>query len=81
MTSASIVLYNTPYSTICNLIIELQKSNISLIYIIDNSSDRNAVYNNMNKIKYIHNTNNIGFGSAHNIAFQDSISNIYPFKA
>jgi GT2 family glycosyltransferase len=80
MTSASIVLYNTPYSTICNLIIELQKSNISLIYIIDNSSsDSNAVYNNMNKIKYLHNTNNIGFGSAHNIAFQDSISNSYSY--
>jgi hypothetical protein len=33
----------------------------------------------MNKIIYIHNTHNIGFGSAHNIAFQDSISKKYNY--
>ena len=74
MYSASIVLYKTTFSSIQNLINSILNSGkIDLLYLIDNRAiddefplmvDRRIIYEKSNQ--------NIGFGSAHNIAIKQA---------
>lgn len=75
MINTSIVLFNNPENEIENLINLISKSEHVLnIFLIDNSS-KNILskFRNYNKVKYFYNSENIGFGAAHNIAFEKSI--------
>lgn len=69
--TASLVTYHTRPSDLIRLINCVLKSNISIFYIIDNSSDdRLREYADISeKIKYIHSLN-LGFGHGHNIAIK-----------
>ena len=74
MITASIVLYNSNINVLIDLIKTLQNSPINHIYLIDNSKricDFN--FNKLNKVIYIHNSNNIGYGAGHNIGIKLSI--------
>lgn len=72
----SIVLYNTPIEDLNNLLesLDIVESKFTL-YVIDNSST--DVLKNIFKFKdnvvYIHNPENPGFGSSHNLAMNISI--------
>lgn len=70
----SIVLFNPEFNDVITLVENLYESEIvNKIYIIDNSPSPNAEISKINAI-YIHNVVNIGYGSAHNIAINHSIS-------
>lgn len=71
MITASLVTYHTRPSDLIRLINCVQKSNISIFYIVDNSSnDSLREYSKLSdKIKYIH-SENLGFGHGHNIAIE-----------
>lgn len=71
MITASLVTYHTKPSDLLRLIECVLKSDISIFYIIDNSSnDSLREYSKISdKIKYIH-SQNLGFGHGHNIALK-----------
>ena len=70
----SIVLYNNSYSEVLALVHRvIGSSQINRIYLVDNSERPSAKFEGMNKVKYIFNKSNIGYGSAHNIAIKESI--------
>jgi GT2 family glycosyltransferase len=73
--TASIVTFFNEKSLVENAINSLIDCvNIETIYIVDNSSQDYFSYLKMwNKIKYIHNPSNPGFGASHNIAIKLSI--------
>jgi GT2 family glycosyltransferase len=72
--SASIVLYNHKFNEINILINSLIHSNIKNIYIIDNSINNDIKkFLKQDKIIYIHNPSNPGFGSSHNLAIYKSL--------
>jgi len=50
------------------------------LFLIDNSAKNSLnVYAGYDKVEYIHNTKNIGFGAAHNIAMRKSIAGNYKY--
>lgn len=71
MITASLVTYHTKPSDLLRLIKCVLNSNISIFYIVDNSSnDSLREYASIsNRIKYIH-SQNLGFGHGHNIAIK-----------
>lgn len=71
MITASLVTFHTKPSDLLRLIECVLKSDISIFYIIDNSSnDSLREYSKISdKIKYIH-SQNLGFGHGHNIALK-----------
>ncbi len=74
MLNASIVIYNHSVSEITFLIETLRKSElVSAIFLIDNSPLQNSDFEQLEVI-YLHNDKNIGYGAAHNIAIQQTIS-------
>lgn len=78
--SASIVVYNNPFSEIESLIKVLQSVKIKT-YIIDNSSlniIQSYLPSDIN-IEYIFTGENLGYGKAHNIAVNKSIDNKYKY--
>jgi GT2 family glycosyltransferase len=78
--SASIVLFNHTYHEIDSLINSLLSSCIDKLYIIDNSFDNNIeLFIKSNRITYIHNPSNPGFGSSHNLAILKSINLDYDY--
>lgn len=70
-----IVLYNNDFDEIRNAIASFINTELFVkLYLIDNSqTDRLKVLSNDDRIEYIHNVSNRGFGTAHNIAIQKSI--------
>lgn len=70
--SASIVTYNTDYSELSKCIASLQINGVSPIFISDNSpSDKLKSFCAANhNIIYWHNSKNLGYGAAHNIALR-----------
>lgn len=77
MISASIVLYKTNKKDLTTVVNCSLNSSISTLYIIDNSPTNELEkcinnYNN-NRIIYIFNGQNIGYGSGHNIAIRNVI--------
>lgn len=82
MINVSIVTYLTPHEDILNAVATCCKSElVSSIYIIDNSpeDDIQNFFLKMKKVKYIHNPSNPGYGAAHNIAINKSLSNNIPY--
>jgi GT2 family glycosyltransferase len=78
MINCSIVLYNPNYSKIHKTIqCVLASPLLNKLYLIDNSENNNFSFKIKeygNKVIYIFNNNNLGFGKAHNIALKDSIA-------
>ncbi len=76
MIAVSIVLYNTLYQKVEALINGLLScGSICHLYIIDNSATKTKIPIFDNRVEYIFNNKNIGFGAAHNIALLKSIQN------
>ena len=75
MITASLVTFHTKPSDLLRLIKCILNSNISIFYIIDNSSnDSLREYSQISeKIKYIH-SQNLGFGHGHNIALEMALA-------
>lgn len=78
MINCSIVLYNPNYSKIHKTIkCVLASPLLNKLYLIDNS-EINIFFNEIkeygDKVIYIFNNNNLGFGKAHNIAIKDTIA-------
>jgi GT2 family glycosyltransferase len=76
--SGSIVLYNNKIKQIKKVINSFLNTNLKVkLYLIDNSSndDLKELENIDNRIKYIFNNANLGYGKAHNIAMRKSIEN------
>lgn len=72
--TTSIVLYNTRIEEIHNISQTLLATKrIKHLYIIDNSPRPLTSSFNSNKISYIYNKENLGYGVAHNIALKKSI--------
>lgn len=72
--TASVVLYNNNFDEIVRLLGCLTISKLDKIFIVDNSLsvELKSLCSN-NKIIYIHNPTNPGFGAAHNIAINEAI--------
>lgn len=81
MLNASIVLYNPNWEQVVSLTkVILQTEGVDCVYWIDNSPiqiDQLPIPSN--KVKYIFNNKNIGYGAAHNIAIRESIYDDIPF--
>lgn len=78
--SASIVLYNHKYQEIEFLISSIIKSPVHKLIIIDNSLCNNLEnYLKDDKIVFLHNPLNPGFGASHNMAINTSINLKYDF--
>ena len=79
--SCSIVLYKTKLSDL-NKVLEslLREDNVSIIYLIDNSPHKSDfLFKENDRIQYFHNSSNLGFGSAHNIAIDLAIKNNFKY--
>jgi len=73
--SGSIVLYNNEVEILRNAISSfLESSLVEKLYLVDNSptDELRNIYDD-NKIEYLHNPSNPGFGAAHNIALKNAI--------
>lgn len=69
----SIVLYNSNFEEIDNLVRLLNVNNyVNSIFLIDNSSIKNLLFENCNA-QYIFNNENLGYGAGHNLAIKKSI--------
>lgn len=84
--NVSIVTFNHPFSFIEKLVIQILSTNcIANMYISDNSFLRSqdfstllefsAKYSDTNKLSYIFNNKNLGYGAGHNVAIRKSIEN------
>jgi len=76
MITASNVTYHNSFHDLKTVITCLIDSTVDiLIYISDNSSNRDIerICNN-NRIEYIYNNGNLGFGAAHNIAIKKAVA-------
>jgi GT2 family glycosyltransferase len=73
--TACIVLYKNDYKIIAKNIQHFLSSNLHVyLYLVDNSpTDALRILKNIDRITYIHNPTNPGFGSAHNIAIERAI--------
>ncbi|GHT70784.1 glycosyl transferase family 2 [Spirochaetia bacterium] len=73
--SASIVLFNTDYNQLLDVINSYCPSEKRSLFIIDNSKIQNADYSFSNhNIRYYFLGKNIGFGAAHNLAIKMAIN-------
>ncbi len=74
--SASLVAYHNSTNEIKSVADAFLASGMNcLLFIVDNSSNRDLeVIGTDERIKYIHNDSNLGFGKAHNIAIRKAIS-------
>ncbi|RDC54318.1 glycosyltransferase [Pedobacter chinensis] len=81
MFSGSIVLYNNEATSLKKAIDSfLKANNKGVLYLIDNStSDVLKKLANMERIHYIHNPSNPGFGAAHNVALNLAIEAGYQY--
>ena len=81
MLNISIVLYRPNWKQVADLtIIMLQSKYVNRIYWIDNSSVKTQdLPICSNKVEYIFNDKNLGYGAGHNIAIRESIYDNIPF--
>jgi GT2 family glycosyltransferase len=75
MLSISLVLYNTSQEDISRLVCEsLNLDYLVNFYLIDNSPEPQKISFNDERVRYIFNGQNLGYGKGHNIALRESIS-------
>lgn len=81
MLNVSIVLYNSDWNAVISLTKNLLLSkNVNRIYWIDNSPMSTIELPiELERVEYRHNTRNIGYGAAHNIAIRESIYDDVPY--
>ncbi|MBQ5387863.1 MAG: glycosyltransferase family 2 protein [Paludibacteraceae bacterium] len=81
MLNVSIVLYNPEWKQVVELTtVLLQCKEVRTVYWIDNSPNKTETLPFVSdKIYYIYNNRNIGYGAAHNIAIRESIYDNIPF--
>ena len=80
--NASIVLYNTPKDQLLQAVNSVLNTSLNVrLYLVDNSSndDLKAMSRIDDRIEYIYNNANLGYGAAHNIAIRKSIEDDVPF--
>ncbi len=80
--NASIVLYHNKKEQLIKVINSFLNTSIKVkLYLVDNSSndDLKELKNLDNRIEYIFNNANLGYGTAHNIAMRKSISDGVPY--
>jgi GT2 family glycosyltransferase len=76
ITTASVVIYNSPKKDIQTVVTCLANSIVNTIYVIDNGPDNSKkefAQNLSKKVVYVQGHGNIGYGSAHNIAIREAI--------
>ncbi len=75
MITASIVTYKNNRTDLGNAIASAVKSSITHIYIVDNSptDELKEFVTTFERVEYIYGQGNVGYGTAHNIAFKKSI--------
>ena len=73
--TSSIVLYNTDLAELSRTVDSIFNRNLKIkLFLIDNSiSDSLRILEKDPRIVYLHNSSNLGFGAAHNIAIQKAI--------
>ena len=81
MLNVSIVLYQPNWKQVADLTeVILQLDKVNHIYWIDNSPlETSHLPLQSNKITYHHNADNLGYGTAHNIAIRESIYDDIPY--
>jgi GT2 family glycosyltransferase len=84
MLNVSIVTYQTPLKDVLNAVSTCYESQVVVhIYVIDNSPEDSLsealIPEYKHKVKYTHNPSNPGYGAAHNIAINESLSHSIPF--
>ena len=82
MINVSIVTYLTPLEDVINVVSTCSNSLlVKNIFVIDNSPDNGIckVLPSEDKVMYIHNPSNPGYGAAHNIALKKSLLQNIPF--
>ncbi len=79
--SCSIVTFHNPTKEIIKLLNCLIPSCVTKIFIVDNSlnDDLQETQKLSNKIEYIHNKKNLGYGAGHNIALQKSLKSGFKY--
>jgi GT2 family glycosyltransferase len=75
MITASIVIYNSPVPELLKLVFSILDVEDAMLFIVDNSPDDSIRHQlpESDKITYIFNKRNLGFGAAHNIAIGRAI--------
>lgn len=80
MLNASIVLYKHTYADIATLLKTLSVSpHVADIYIVDNSPERSDEFDDLEKVLYVFNGENLGYGKAHNIAIRKTLQEETPY--
>lgn len=73
--AGSIVLYNNKIQIVQKTINCFLNTNLSIkLYIVDNSDDKKYIVPEDERIEYISNNKNVGFGAGHNIAIKKSLN-------
>lgn len=71
--NVSIVLYNTPFDEVQNVVGILRASaEVHTIYLIDNSPVCDERFRSL-PVRYVKNATNLGYGAAHNVALRESL--------
>jgi len=79
-TNVSIVLYHTPVAELNNVLLTLLGAGeVNRIYLIDNSEGPLQLPVKDERITYIFNGANLGFGKGHNIAIRESAAQEVPY--
>lgn len=73
--NCSIVTYRHSFEEIAAVVDSILKSEVNVIYIIDNSptDELKALVNYFPKLRYVFQNANVGYGIAHNVAMRESI--------
>lgn len=80
MLNVSIVLYHPNWQQVTDLTeVILQSNQVNRIFWIDNSPTAYCPESIDSRIEYRHNSHNLGYGAAHNIAIRESIYDDIPF--
>lgn len=74
--SASIVTYNSDKTELRKCIESMLNDGVEKVYISDNSpkDDLRTFFSEFDRVEYIYNNANLGYGAAHNVALRRSVS-------
>jgi len=73
--SASVVVYDTPLSTLRKCVDSFLRSRVKALYLVDNSMEGiGEAFRGYRKVIYIKTHKNIGFGAANNLALKEALA-------